>query len=650
MVLRRVIITGILGLLVFNVKGQPVKWAVTIRQVTVGRYMLSAAAKVENRWYVYADSSSYFGLDGVQFQFENQQVSQGKITVSPAPVIIKDPVFENHQLAVFKGDFSISREVTFKGKPPANLAVTVTGFCSNGTAFLPFEQMASITLSEDAVEVLSQNMRIKGLGPGRPVSDCGAAPAAVTKGIGELFLTGIAGGLLALLTPCVFPMVPVTVGFFTGRAKDKRQGIRNGILYGLCILLVYLSVSLPFHLLSHVNPSIFNTIATSVWVNLLFFTVFVIFALSFFGLFELSLPSTLASRMDRRSSAANLPGIFFMALTLAVVSFSCTGPILGSLLVGSMAGREGAWQLTAALAGFGLALSLPFGLFAIFPEWLKRLPKSGGWLNTVKKTLAFVELALALKFFSNADLVGHWGIVKREIFIAAWMLISLTLGLFLLGIFNRKTKSRPNAVQLTLGIGALLFAAYLAPGLMRTKYTDLQLLSGMAPPLSYSIYPENKVAPENINPDVINDYAKAVAMAKQTGKPLLIDFTGWACVNCRKMEEEVWTKPEIRALIKEKYILVSLYVDDRQKLPAHEQFVYKTGEGKADREIVTIGDKWSTFETVNFAQASQPLYVLLSPEEKLLTNPTGYLPDEIKYKKWLQCGIDSYEEIKTNEK
>jgi thiol:disulfide interchange protein DsbD len=351
-----------------------------------------------------------------------------------------------------------------------------------------------------------------------------------------------------------------------------------------------------------------------------------------------------------------------MALTLVIVSFSCTGPILGSLLVGSVSSNNGAYSLTAGMAGFGCALGLPFALFAIFPHWIQRLPKSGSWMNVVKKSLAFIELALAIKFLSNADLVEHWGILKREVFIGLWIIIFLCLAFYLFGIFEKKRKqfhSLPvlrvvkkdysqqsiTKTRILFGILSLLFVIYLTPGITQMQSARLQLLSGFAPPLSYSIYGKKNVQGKGLEPDVINDYEKAVRLSKQQHKPILIDFTGWACVNCRKMEENVWTNQEIQNLIKEKFILISLYVDDRKKLPSDQYIVVKTGDGQS-RSIATIGDKNAAFQAKNFAQVTQPLYAILSPDEKLMNYPVGYTPDVKAYKQWLNCGYDAYESFK----
>jgi thiol:disulfide interchange protein DsbD len=334
-------------------------------------------------------------------------------------------------------------------------------------------------------------------------------------------------------------------------------------------------------------------------------------------------------------------GIFFMAITLAIVSFSCTGPILGTLLVGSLQG--GAWALTQGMAGFGFALALPFTLFAIFPQWLHSLPKSGGWLDTVKKVLAFLELALAFKFLSNADLVQHWGLLKREVFLGIWAIISIGLALYLWGklILPHDVKGAKIATaRKVLGVVAILFAAYLMYGIAPKNAGALKLLSGFPPPTHYSLFTANQ-AHHGLQADVVNDYEKALAMAKAQNKPILIDFTGWACVNCRKMEENVWSDPAVANYIQSHFILLSLYVDDRALLPTEKRFTYTSKSGQP-KEIVSVGDLWATFQAENFNQVTQPLYVVMSPSQQLLSNPVGYTPDIPTYLSWLTCGNNQY--------
>lgn len=465
-----------------------------------------------------------------------------------------------------------------------------------------------------------------------------------SKSLMGIFILGFLGGLIGLLTPCVFPMIPLTVSFFTKQSPTRSKGIFNAVMYGVFILLIYVILSIPFHFLDANNSQVLNTISTNVWLNIFFFVVFVVFALSFFGLFEITVPGSLANKTDAKAGTGGMVGIFFMALTLALVSFSCTGPILGSLLAGSLSTNGGAMQLTMGMAGFGLALALPFTIFALFPSLLKSLPRSGGWLTSVKIVLGFLELALAVKFFSNADLVEHWGILKRETFFAIWIIIGLLLTLYLFGIlkFKHEGKVKLTKIRVTLALIFLAFTLYLVPGLTKTKYANRALISGFPPPLTYSIY--GKDAFKGVEAQVVNDYQKALQLAKAQNKPLLLDFTGWACVNCRKMEENVWPVPEIKELIEKNYVLVSLYVDDRAKLPADERFVY-TYADSSKKEIKTVGDVFATLQYENFNNNSQPLYVAISPDEKLLTRPVGYTPDEEEYATWLKAGLEAFKKI-----
>lgn len=463
-------------------------------------------------------------------------------------------------------------------------------------------------------------------------------------GVWVIFGLGFLGGLIALLTPCVFPMIPLTVSFFTKQSGNKSRGIANALLYGFFIVLIYFLLSLPFHLFDSVDSQILNTIATNIWLNLAFFIIFVFFAFSFFGYYELTLPSSWANKMDSASTkVGGAIGIFFMAVTLAIVSFSCTGPILGGLL-GSTALADGdvATNLTIGMLGFGVALALPFGLFALFPAWLNTLPKSGGWMTTVKVVLGFLELALAFKFLSNADLVGNWGLFKREIFLGIWVLLFILLTLYLFGIFRFPHDGPKQALSKGRKFSGILFGAfaiYLVLGM--SKITDLRLLSGFPPPDFYSIMERESDCPLGI--ECFKDFDEGVAYAKAVNKPILLDFTGWACVNCRKMEETVWAEPDIYPILKEEYVLISLYIDDRKALPENEQFDYKYESGRV-KEITTIGQKWGTFQTINFNAASQPYYVLLSPDLEVLNSAIQYT-DRDTYKEWLKKGVANFRNL-----
>ena len=447
----------------------------------------------------------------------------------------------------------------------------------------------------------------------------------------KIFILGFLGGLVALLTPCVFPMIPLTVSFFTKQSGTKSKGITNAILYGVFIVVIYVGLSVPFHFLDSVNPEILNTISTNIWLNVIFFIIFIFFAFSFFGYYELTLPNSWSNKMDSASSAGGFIGIFFMAVTLALVSFSCTGPILGSLLAGSLTSDGGAFQLTAGMTGFGSALALPFALFALFPNLLKSLPKSGGWLTTVKVLLGFVELALAFKFLSNADLVAHWGILKREVFIGIWMLIFILMALYFFGWirFPYDGKKKFNLPKISFAMLIVAFVIYLGTGL--AKNSHLKLLAGFPPPTFYSLYEQASDCPLGLN--CFKDFDEGLAFAKANNQPILLDFTGLACVNCRKMEENVWSDPKVYKILKENYVLISLYVDDRQELPEENQFKIKLNKNHL-KSIKTIGDKWATFQYVNFNTASQPYYVIMNSKLEILSEAKQYSGID-EYYNWL---------------
>lgn len=620
-----------------------VTFSVQSKKINDGLYELKVIGKIKQGWHLYGINPAVKDLETVKFSFEYENAQAVAAPIfDHAPEIINDDIFK--KVNVFTNSVTVTQKIKIKGIVPASLKGIISSSLGKGNEFQQAEQPFVVSLEGGVVvSVDAQKLKSSSVDLDHPVNDCGAKNNSGNAGFLSIFFIGFLGGLIALLTPCVFPMIPVTVSFFTKRSPNHKQAVRNGALYGFFIFLIYVLASIPFHILGNVQPEVFNNISTSSTLNIIFFVIFIVFAISFFGFFEITLPSGIANSADSKSGLTSVGGIFFMALTLAIVSFSCTGPILGSLLVGSLSG--GAWQLTSGLAGFGLALALPFALFAIFPNWLHSLPKSGGWLDTVKKVLAFVELALAFKFLSNADLVMHWGLIKRETFFAIWILIGSGLALYLFGILRLPHDYKGMKITNTrklVGILALLFTLYLIPGVTSTKYANLQLLSGFPPPLHYSIYGKENVREKGLEADIVNDFDKALQLAKKENKPLLIDFTGWACVNCRKMEENVWTKPDVSEYIKKNFILVSLYVDDKEKLPIEQRFTYTTKDGNK-KEITTIGDKWATFQAENFNQVTQPLYVILNTQQQLMNNPVGYTPDANEYKIWLVCGKEAFD-------
>jgi cytochrome c biogenesis protein CcdA len=616
-------------------------WKVESKKTGEGKYELVFTGDVTGDWQVYAPDQA---IKTTELKFSDSSiVQQGDFILEGKPKQVSSSIFENTKVSVYEGLAKWKAIIEINGQPPAKLQGTMLYSYGRKDEFYPSTVFSFVTMLEGGIESTAR-IRIPSIDINNPAAHCGD-DGTKNKSILAIFLLGLAGGLIALLTPCVFPMIPVTVTFFTKKSQDKKKGIFNGVLYGLFIFLIYVMITIPFHIAGKTSPEIFNNISTNVWLNLLFFSVFVLFALSFFGLFEIGLPGALANKMDSKSGLGDLAGIFFMAATLAIVSFSCTGPILGTLLVG--VADQGAWPLTAGAAGFGLALGLPFALFAIFPNWLQSLPRSGGWMTDVKVILGFVELALSVKFLSNADLVKQWGLLKRELFIGLWALIGLLIVLYLVGKIKFSHSSPVKKISFTRIAFIVLFASitiYLVPGVTNTKWANLKLISGFPPPLCYSIYNDPVNCKRGFTP-LANDYEAAIQKAKRENKPVLIDFTGWACVNCRKMEESVWTDPLVDSLMHTQFVVVSLYVDERRKLPLQDQIVYKTLSG-TDKSIINVGDKWATFQTENFGATSQPQYAIISPEEKALTKTKFYPTTAAEFANWLECGLQAFR--KTN--
>lgn len=505
-----------------------------------------------------------------------------------------------------------------------------------GTVLKPTNTGSSIVPQKDGLKINSLDFK-------NPLTNCGTAQQKPANDNWLVLGLGFLGGLIALLTPCVFPMIPLTVSFFTKGNKDKAKGKRDAFIYGFFILLIFVLLSIPFHIIDGISGNIFNQISTNIWLNLFFFAIFLFFALSFFGYYEITLPSSIANKSSKAEEAGGLIGIFFMALTLVIVSFSCTGPILGSLLGGVVAGATNVpTLLTFALAGFGLAWALVFGLLALFPQALQSLPKSGGWMNTVKVVLGFIELALALKFLSKADLVSKTFLLKRELFIALWIIIAIGLVLYLFGKIRFPHDDKKPKISLgrrILGVFGIVFVAYLIQGLIPSDKPKLQMLSGILPPLNVSYFHEEKDGILGLRP--YHNYFEAIEVAKKENKPVLIDFTGYGCENCRKMEEFVWSQDDILPILQNDVIIASVYVDDKEELPAKEQIKIDMGDGQK-KKIKTIGDKWSLFQQVNFNNNSQPHYVLVTPDQKVINSPvSGYMPKE-DFKKFLKCGIDYF--------
>ena len=448
----------------------------------------------------------------------------------------------------------------------------------------------------------------------------------------EIFIFGFLAGFLALLTPCIFPMIPLTVSYFIDQSKLKYSSLTSASLYGIFIILIYVLLSIPFHLFDSLNPNILNTISTNVYVNITFFVVFILFAISFFGYFDIVIPSNIITGSEKKSEKGGILGIFFMSLTLALVSFSCTGPILGSLLAGSLSSAQsGAMQLSFGMFGFGLALALPFTFLAFYPKYLSVIPKSGVWLKKLKVSLGFIELALAFKFLSNADLVEGWGILKREVFILIWVIIFLSMSLYLFGSYFGKLRFYYKSVS---GWIFLLFSIYLLSGLFDSK--NVRFLSGILPPEFYSIDTNINDCPLGLN--CFKDFEEGKKHAIENDKIILLDFTGWACANCRRMEENVWAKPTIFNLLDNNFVIISLYVDDRSELSTDQAFKYLNQSGNI-QYINNVGRRWSLFQQINFNNASQPYYVSMLPSGKVLSEPIQYASVE-NFQNWLELSIE----------
>ena len=635
----------------------PITWEASVEKENDSIFNLVFTATLEEGWHLYSQKEADIDIAPIAttFSYNNAEENFELIGETTEPDIepIYDQVFEA-DITYFEDEAVFTQQINVQpGSKPGIIAEIYFSVCDDEKCLPPETERFNISLEDNEITEGFTDLEIsekdKELTEALNINVSGMEKFEPEEKEGNnflsIFLLGFVGGLIALLTPCVFPMIPLTVSFFTKGAKNRQKGLVNAILYGVFIFAIYLLLSLPFHLLDSVNPEILNNISTNVTLNIIFFVIFIIFAFSFFGYYEITLPSSWSNKMDdKASSVGGVVGIFFMALTLALVSFSCTGPILGSLLGGSLTSDGGAMQLSMGMGGFGLALALPFALFALFPNWLNSLPKSGGWLNTVKVTLGFIELGLAFKFLSNADLVEHWGLLKREIFLGIWILVGLGLMAYLFGQIrfpHDGPKQRISKARFGAGVITFFFVLYLIPGLTNTSAANLKLLSGFPPPLFYSIYEKGTEAPLGL--EAYKDWDKGLEAAREQNKPIILDFTGWACVNCRKMEEQVWSEPEVFEMLNEEYILISLYVDDRKELPEEAQFNYMKPKGGI-KPIKTIGDKWATFQTLNFKNNSQPFYVLLDNQVNLLNEPVGYTPKASEYLDWLKEGLTKFQE------
>ncbi|KAF2082017.1 protein-disulfide reductase DsbD family protein [Flavobacterium sharifuzzamanii] len=655
---------------------EPVKW--TSKMEKKGdKVILIFDGTIEKDWHMYSQFTPDGGPLALEISFKNQKgnyelvgkAKEGKTRTAFNDVFGVDETFfegkahieqeikiinPNLKTVDVDFDFQVCKEVCINSSKKFSIAVPSTFKMDEVpvVAEAKLDETKVVGLAVDTVKK-EEATQPKVEKTAETAKEEIPAPAP-SRSLWSIFFIAFLSGFAALLTPCVFPMIPMTVSFFTKQSKSRAKGIRNAIIYGFSIIAIY--VILGLIVTKIFGADALNALSTDVWFNLIFFVILVIFATSFLGAFEIMLPNSWANKADQQADKGGLIGILFMALALAIVSFSCTGPIVGTLLV--EAASNGGIAPIVGMLGFSMALALPFMLFAMFPGWLNSLPKSGGWLNTVKVVLGFLELALAFKFLSNADLVLQLHFLEREVFIAIWIAIFGALTLYLFGKITLPHDSPTNHIsvgRLYLGLLTFVFTMYLIPGLWGAP---LKLISAFPPPPQYSESPfgvggsgNGAVSAESIKgmPEgaelgphgimVFHDYEDGLAYAKEINKPIMLDFTGYACVNCRKMENNVWSDPSVLPILKNDVVLISLYVDDKRELPKEEQFTTEAGD-----KIITVGDKWTDFMISKYKTNTQPLYVITDLEGNNLnsTKPTiSYVSTE-EYLQWLKEGISNF--------
>ena len=643
----------------------PVHWEYQVQKTSDTEYELLFHVKLDDKWHIYSQHTPDGGPLPLFFEFEKSDNYKliGDVK-EPAPEREFDDIFEVDVLS-FKDKVDFKQKIKVLTSEPfvitgySDYQVCIEGKCIPGSDDFTFSINGG-EIIETSGDIKSEDNVVKPFQVGNidfsdnsssenavaisgnedvdwwePVLDKLEAYAAaegmpINRSLLLIFIAGFLGGLIALITPCVWPMIPMTVSFFIKQSdKGRAKGIQNALIYGLSIIVIYVLLGLGVTLMFGADA--LNAMSTSALFNLLFFALLIVFAAAFLGAFELTLPSSWVNAMDKKAdSSSGLISIFLMAFTLALVSFSCTGPIIGTLLVEAV--TQGPMAPLVGMTGFALALAIPFSLFAIFPSWMNSMPKSGGWLNSVKVVLGFLELALAFKFLSNADLAYHWGILDREVFLVLWIVIFASLGFYLLGKLKFAHDSDVKHVgvfRYFLAMFSLAFALYMVPGLWGAP---LKAISAFSPPQvtqDFDLY-DGTVHAE------FKDYDAGMAYAKSIGKPVIVDFTGHGCVNCREMEASVWTDMEIKDLLKEKYVLISLYVDDKIKLQEKDQYI---SEGTGNK-VRTVGNKWSDLQIRKFGTNSQPYYFLLDNNGYPLTGAYGYDKDIEKYKKFLKTGLE----------
>ncbi len=618
---------------------EPVEWKYDVIKINDTEYNISFSASILEGWKLYSQFSPDEGALPTTFSFINNtsDFEADELFDEDDYIVGFDNVFKM-DLYYYENEANFNQNVKLLDEDLNQIKVEIDYSSCDDELCIFRNETFNVILDNSIIVTESENVtledvrRYNALELDLDKSSYNSANFIERSNYFEIFIFGLIAGFLALLTPCVFPMIPLTVSYFIDETKLRYSGAISASLYGGFIVLIYILLSIPFHVFDSLNPNILNTISTNVYVNLTFFVVFILFAISFFGYFDIVIPSNIVSGSEKKSEKGGIIGIFFMSLTLALVSFSCTGPILGSLLAGSLSSAQsGATQLTYGMFGFGVALALPFTLLAFYPKYLSLIPKSGVWLKKLKVCLGFIELALAFKFLSNADLVEGWGILKRETFILIWVIIFLSMSLYLFGSYFGKLKFNYKSIS---GWLFLLFSIFLLSGLYDSK--NVRLLSGILPPEFYSIEEKQSECPLGLN--CFKNYDEGKDYAIENNKIILLDFTGWACANCRRMEENVWSKPKIYELLDNNYVIISLYVDDRTKLSDTEKFKYINKSGRI-QYINNIGRRWSLFQQINFNNASQPYYVAMLPSGKILSEPIQFTSDK-NFQNWLEKSIE----------
>ncbi len=646
---------------------EPVTWESEYKEIGNDEYELIFTATMEDGWNVYSQITEdddkirpvptkiyYDSIQGAELIGESEEFGHRKEG--------RDPNFEGVNVIKYLSDepFVIKQKVKVNDKSKPIIGAVEFMTCDDSKCLPPSFVDFAFTFDGTVVkkkelegELLDQRNDKIIASLKDPVGDCGEI-TEISQNYFMTFIFGFLGGLLALLTPCVFPMIPLTVSFFT--KDNNRSPLGNATIYGASIIVIYVLLGL---LITGVfGAEALNRLSTNWIANSIFFAIFIVFAFSFFGYFEITLPSSWSSKSDQMADKGGLIGIFFMAFTLALVSFSCTGPIIGSAIV--QAASSGSYLGPAiVMLGFALALAIPFGLFAAFPSWLNSLPKSGSWMTSVKVILGFLELALAFKFLSVADMTNHWDFLRYELFLGLWILIAIGMALYLFGWIRFPHDSKLKKLskgRLTLAILASGLVLYLASGFMINEktgnYKGLSIFSGILPPASYNFF----ITPPDLDPTIkkefpsytlcannipcFKEYDEGLAYAKKVNKPIFMDFTGHGCVNCRKTEDNIWVQDDILLALKNDWVLLSLYCDDDKALD--QQYISAT----RNKAIKNVGNKWADFQIVNFEKNAQPLYIMMTTDEQILGHPRGYDSDKKAYKEYMDCGMNAYESLK----